>query len=245
MTRNHIAKLVVVLALGAVFVLPASGMADETSGGTQYGTADVTGGGTAPTATTAAGPVRGVLLGRTLRFRGSLGAGAAGRPVTVERLDAATGWLSQSSATAGSDGSFLASWTPRSPGTYTLRAVLSGDDGAHASAAPVLRQVTVYRPARATWFGPGFYGRRTACGQTMSHALLGVAHRSLPCGTPVAVLYHGRTVTVPVVDRGPFANGARYDLTSATAQALGFVKTDTVGVVQAGPAPAAAAPAAG
>ena len=67
----------------------------------------------------------------------------------------------------------------------------------------------------------------------MTHRLLGVAHRTLPCGTKVALLYKGRTITVPVVDRGPFANGARYDLTSATGQALGFTTTDTVGVVPA------------
>ena len=56
----------------------------------------------------------------------------------------------------------------------------------------------------ATWYGPGFYGRRTACGVKMSRTLLGVAHKTLPCGTQVAVLYKGRRITVPVVDRGPF-----------------------------------------
>ena len=55
----------------------------------------------------------------------------------------------------------------------------------------------------------------------MSHALLGVAHRTLPCGTPVSVFFGGKAITVPVIDRGPFANGARYDLTSATAQVVG------------------------
>jgi rare lipoprotein A (peptidoglycan hydrolase) len=47
---------------------------------------------------------------------------------------------------------------------------------------------------------------------------------------------------VPVVDRGPFANGAKYDLTSATAQALGFEVTDRVGALPVGPPPAPAAP---
>ena len=65
----------------------------------------------------------------------------------------------------------------------------------------------------------------------MSHALLGVAHRTLPCGTPVAVFFAGKAITVPVVDRGPFANGARYDLTSAVAQAVGMTETSTIGVV--------------
>ena len=102
-----------------------------------------------------------------------------------------------------------------------MRALIAGTQAQAADAAPLTTSVTVYRPARATWFGPGFYGKHTACGQVMSHALLGVAHRTLPCGTPVSVFFGGKAITVPVVDRGPFANGARYDLTSATAQAVG------------------------
>ena len=91
-------------------------------------------------------------------------------------------------------------------------------------------RITVHRPAMATWYGPGLYGHRTACGQVLSHAIMGVAHRTLPCGTPVEIAFNGQTVTVPVIDRGPFTNGARYDLTSATAQALGVTETSTIGV---------------
>ena len=97
--------------------------------------------------------------------------------------------------------------------------------------------MTVYRQALATWYGPGFYGRRTACGAKMTHTLLGVAHRTLACGTMVAVSYKGRRVTVPVVDRGPFARGVSYDLTFATAQALGFAVTDRVGALPVAPPP--------
>ena len=68
----------------------------------------------------------------------------------------------------------------------------------------------------------------------MTHRLLGVAHRTLPCGTKVALLYKGRTITVPVVDRGPFGHGASYDLTSATAEALGVTQTARIGAVRAG-----------
>ena len=83
----------------------------------------------------------------------------------------------------------------------------------------------------ATWYGPGFYGHRTACGQTLTKHILGVAHRSLPCGTPVTLDYNGHTITVPVIDRGPYANGATFDLTSATAQALGVKETVNVGFI--------------
>ena len=232
MNRRDIAKLAAVLCLSAGAAVPASGLAQEPTGGSEFGTSA---GGAEPTPAAAAptGARRGILLGRTLRFRGSVGAGSAGRQVAVERLDPAAGWVAEASADANADGLFTAAWTPRAAGRYTVRAVPQGDGDAHASAAPVLRQVTVYRPAKATWYGPGFYGRKTACGQKMTHALLGVAHRTLPCGAPVEVFYRGRTITVPVVDRGPFANGARYDLTSATAEALRFTTTDTVGVVPA------------
>ncbi len=73
--------------------------------------------------------------------------------------------------------------------------------------------------AVATWYGPGFLGHRTACGQTLTAHLRGVAHRSWPCGTRVCFRYHARRSCVPVVDRGPFSF-ATFDLTARTAQDL-------------------------
>ena len=49
----------------------------------------------------------------------------------------------------------------------------------------------VHTSAIATWFGPGFYGKKTACGQTLTPAVVGVANRTLPCGTLVKVNYRG------------------------------------------------------
>jgi rare lipoprotein A (peptidoglycan hydrolase) len=87
--------------------------------------------------------------------------------------------------------------------------------------------VSAIKPvALATWFGPGFYGQRTACGQTLTPAVVGVANRTLPCGTLVRFGYKGRTATVPVIDRGPYAhNGAQWDLTTGAASALGMADT--------------------
>ena len=59
----------------------------------------------------------------------------------------------------------------------------------------------------------------------------GVAHRSLPCGTPVAVYANGRIAIFPVIDRGPYANHADWDLTEATGRALGISGTATIGAV--------------
>jgi rare lipoprotein A (peptidoglycan hydrolase) len=77
----------------------------------------------------------------------------------------------------------------------------------------------------ATWFGPGFYGRQTACGQTLTPAVVGVANRTLPCGTLVSVTYDGHSLTVPVLDRGPYSHRASWDLTAGAAQALGITET--------------------
>ncbi len=78
----------------------------------------------------------------------------------------------------------------------------------------------------ATWFGPGFYGNKTACGQTLTPAVVGVASRTLACGTLVRVGYRGHNLTVPVLDRGPYGhNGASWDLTAGAAHALGIVDT--------------------
>ncbi|MGA9874850.1 MAG: septal ring lytic transglycosylase RlpA family protein [Solirubrobacteraceae bacterium] len=77
----------------------------------------------------------------------------------------------------------------------------------------------------ATWFGPGFYGRQTACGQTMTPVIVGVASRTLPCGTLVLVDYKSHQLTVPVIDRGPYAHGATWDLTWGAASALTITET--------------------
>ncbi|HEX6714198.1 MAG TPA: septal ring lytic transglycosylase RlpA family protein [Thermoleophilaceae bacterium] len=82
-----------------------------------------------------------------------------------------------------------------------------------------------YRRVKATWYGPGLYGNRLACGGRLRTRTLGVAHKSLPCGTQVALRYHGRTLVVPVIDRGPYARGVSYDLTEATARRLGMTQT--------------------
>jgi len=67
-----------------------------------------------------------------------------------------------------------------------------------------------------SWYGPGFYGHRTACGPILTKTLLGVAHKTLPCGTLVTFTWKSKTITVPVVDRGPYIPGRIFDLTGAT-----------------------------
>lgn len=72
----------------------------------------------------------------------------------------------------------------------------------------------------ASWYGPGFYGNRTACGQLYTPEIAGVAHKTLPCGTMLELEFRGRVVAVPVIDRGPFIPGRTLDLSNATRIAL-------------------------
>jgi rare lipoprotein A len=88
--------------------------------------------------------------------------------------------------------------------------------------------VTVYRASVASWYGPGFIGGRTACGGTLGAGTLGVANKTLPCGTHVTFHYHGHTVTARVVDRGPYVGGREWDLTPAVKARLHFPSTGTV-----------------
>jgi rare lipoprotein A len=83
-------------------------------------------------------------------------------------------------------------------------------------------RLNVYRSAYASWYGPGLYGNHLGCGGTLNSGSLGVAHKTLPCGTKVTLRHNGRSVRVPVIDRGPYVGGREYDLTAATAQKLRF-----------------------
>jgi rare lipoprotein A (peptidoglycan hydrolase) len=66
------------------------------------------------------------------------------------------------------------------------------------------------------------YGLGLACGGVLGRNQLGVAHKTAPCGTLITFSYAGRSLTVPVIDRGPYIAGREWDLTGATAEALGF-----------------------
>jgi len=78
------------------------------------------------------------------------------------------------------------------------------------------------RSAGATWYGPGLYGNGTACGQTLRPGTIGVAHRTLPCGTTVKINYHGHSLVTKVIDRGPYTPGNDFDLTNGARLALDF-----------------------
>jgi hypothetical protein len=129
--------------------------------------------------------------------------------------------------TTRADGTFALRWSPDLIGNYTVRAFGVHDRRTRGSASAA-RRLTNYRQAGASYYGPGLYGNGVACGGTLMPGTMGVANKTLPCGTRVKLRYHGRSVTVPVIDRGPYVAGRDYDLTEATKLRLGFPGVGTV-----------------
>jgi rare lipoprotein A len=177
------------------------------------------------------------LLGREATLTGTVSRRARGRVLRVQRFDeAARLWRSEARTTIGRSGRFSIRWSPRALGQQRLRATLQRRRSASVTSASPEIAVRVFKPGIATWYGPGLYGNQTACGQELTPDLVGIAHKTLPCGTLVEVSYAGRSIAVPVVDRGPYAKGMTWDLTAAAAQQLGFTETALVGaLVQTAP----------
>jgi hypothetical protein len=218
-----------VIAAFAV-ALPAGALAQAPSGGAVAPTGppppfQLSGGGNA-------------MVGKKVRFRGAVEPQLAGRKVVVQYLDPTTEkWTKQARTKVRENGAFVARWKPKRVGQFRTRALIGGSGAQAAAASPELA-LNVFRPAVATWYGPGFYGNTTACGIQLTEETIGVAHRSLPCGTNVAIRYGANTIVVPVIDRGPFSGDAKWDLTAAAAQMLGFTATDRIGAIRLAPAPA-------
>ena len=101
--------------------------------------------------------------------------------------------------------------------------------GAVPGAAPAIGEV---QEGTASWYGPGFHGRRTSSGEAYDQYDLTAAHRTLPLGTWVLVTNerNGRSVRVYVNDRGPYVDGRVIDLSYGAATAIGMVGPGTVPV---------------
>ena len=171
----------------------------------------------------------GALLDRTLAVRGRTAEGDAGRGVRIERQVLDGSWQPIASTVVDQSGAFVATWKTDQLGRVALRAIVERGDTATASSSPLTARTTVFQGAVSSWYGPGFWGRRTACGTKLRKATVGVAHKTLPCGTKVEMYYRGKTLTVPVIDRGPFKKGRDWDLTQAAAKQLGVKATVRIG----------------
>jgi len=162
-----------------------------------------------------------VLAGDPVWVAGRLLPGRTGRTVALQGHSAA-GWRTLAHARTGGHGGFAVRYTPdRTDIGRHLRVVFNGDRG-NARSVDAAGAMTVYQQSVASWYQDG---GSTACG---FHAGIGVANKSLPCGTKVRFRHGGHTVTATVDDRGPYVGGREWDLNQNTAAALGF---DGVGTV--------------
>ncbi len=135
--------------------------------------------------------------------------------------------------------SVLASKSPAIPAAKTdaLRNVESPGRESEAltkPAAPALPSATLsphrvrsISTGEASWYGPGFYGNRTANGEVFRPGTLTAAHRTLPFGTKVRVtnLRNGRSAVVRINDRGPFYGRRVIDLAHGAASQLGLISS--------------------
>ena len=232
--RAAIGMGVLSTAIGAAGVATAAAQQAAPAQGAQ--TQPATSTQPAPTATTAAAK-RGssiritsrrlnVRAGRTARLRGRLLPAAAGRTVTLERRSGRR-WKTIDKARTSSGGAFRLAYKARRVDTARVRVRFAGDRQTKAVRRSAGR-LNVYRPALASWYGPGLYGNKLGCGGRLSTGTVGVAHKSLPCGTKIVLRKGNRIVRARVIDRGPYVGAREFDLTAATKQRLGFGSTGTV-----------------
>ncbi len=144
---------------------------------------------------------------------------AGSAATSIPQLDTATrsaGWL-------GAGSTFLEPGRPKVP----TRRTSVDQPGARAG---VFNKNYWRYDSNISWYGSAFFGSGTACGQTYTKALMGVAHRTLPCGTLVTFRNpaNGRQITVPVIDRGPYVAGRQWDMSRGLCDYLDHCYTGSI-----------------
>jgi rare lipoprotein A len=168
-----------------------------------------------------------VLAGRAATVAGTLRAarGSVGRRAAVLadrtvvlQVRAHGAWRTIAGVRTGARGRYRLRYRPQRIGSELVRIRFAGDAEDRGSRR-VLGSLNSFHVVGASWYGGG---GNLACGGWLTSATLGVANKTLPCGTRVTLRYDGRTVRVPVIDRGPYVAGREFDLTEATKRALRF-----------------------
>jgi rare lipoprotein A (peptidoglycan hydrolase) len=161
-------------------------------------------------------PAHAYVLGDRSLKKGSRG----GDVVTLQRVLTMKGY-----SLGSADGVF---------GRLTKRAVRSFQKRRRLVADGIVGPVTTraladtWEVRTATYYGPGLYGNRTACGKVLRPHTRGIAHRSLPCGKAVPIYHNGRIGIFRVIDRGPYTDGVALDLTARSARRVGMRSTSAV-----------------
>lgn len=164
-----------------------------------------------------------VRAGRLSRVAGRVRPGNAGRLVVLQRRSG-RGWRTIAGTRTRAGGRFTLRHRTRSSVSAALRVRVAGGRGMTRRTRRAGR-LEVFRSALASWYGSGTF---LACGGRLTPGMMGVAHKTLPCGTMVTIRYRGRQVRVPVVDRGPFSGAREFDLGPGVRSALRF---EGVGIV--------------
>ncbi len=214
------------LLLAAINTAPAGAAGQSTTGGTEAGPArPVTAHeGRVRTGVSVLARRTHVRAGRSARVAGRVRPAVPGRLVVLQRVRGHR-WVTIARTRTGQRGRYVLRYRTRVSVSAPLRVRVAGGSGATRRTRRIGR-LEAFRPALASWYGEG---QALACGGHLTPGMMGVAHKSLPCGTKVTIRYRGRQVRVPVVDRGPYSGAREFDLGPGVRAALRF---DGVGTVQ-------------
>lgn len=162
-----------------------------------------------------------------------MASGSARRTPDAKRVDARTRRRARLAVSVAAAGVLAAGAVACAPSTrVSTLPSLTVEPSATVAPAPPRTDPGSVQVGVASWYGPGFAGRRTANGEIFDPSMLTAAHRTLPFGTRVRVTNttNGRIVEVRINDRGPFKAGRVIDLSRAAAEAIGMVGSGTAQV---------------
>jgi hypothetical protein len=166
-----------------------------------------------------------VRVGSRALVGGRVRPGTAGRRVVLQKRSGRS-WRTIARTRTRRGGAFTLTARQRTSDSSRLRVVAAGTAGIVGTRRSAGR-LDALRATTASWYGEG---QALACGGHLTPGMMGVAHKSLPCGTKVTIRYRGRQVRVPIVDRGPYVGGREFDLGPGVRAALGFSGVGTVWV---------------
>jgi hypothetical protein len=166
------------------------------------------------------------LVGRTAVYAGSVRNHTAGQRVRLE-VRSSSGWHAVDRDAVARNGRFRVSTRIARMGDRSARLRIVSNSRGKGDTERVAR-IHGFRTTFASYYGPGLYGGALACGGRLNPGTIGVAHKTLPCGTRLTLRLGNRQVEARVIDRGPYVGGREFDLTAATKYRLGFGSTGNV-----------------